>query len=79
MRIRTTTRPGASPHAISITPATNHGARPDHGWVPSPQAFSTAACWPLVAGLGADPAPDATTAISRAALRRAVTIEEVRA
>jgi hypothetical protein len=79
MRIRTTTRPGASPHAISITPATNHGARPDHGWVPSPPGLLYSGLLATRRGLGADPAPDATTAISRAALRRAVTIEEVRA
>jgi hypothetical protein len=38
MRIRTTTRPGASPHPISTTRATNNTMRSGHEWAPSPPA-----------------------------------------
>jgi hypothetical protein len=38
VRIRTTTGPGASPHPISLTTATEGRARSSHGWAPSPPA-----------------------------------------
>jgi hypothetical protein len=38
MRIRITTRPGASPHPISTTTATNKTVRSSHEWAPSPPA-----------------------------------------
>jgi hypothetical protein len=77
MRIRITTRPGASPHPL-ITTATNHGARPDPRWVPSPPVRLSGGVLATRRGLGVDPATDATTAISLAALWRAATTEEAR-
>jgi hypothetical protein len=76
MSIRITTRPGASPHPI--TTATNNGARPDHNWVPSPPVRLSGGLLATRRGPGADPATDATTAISLAALQRAATTEEAR-
>ena len=77
MSIRTTTPPGASPHPIIAT-ATNNGARPDHRWVPSPPVRLYGSLLVMPPGLGADPATDATTAISLAAPWRTATIEEAR-
>jgi hypothetical protein len=77
MRIRTTTRPGASPYPIIAT-ATNDGARPDHRRVPSPPIRLCGGLLATRRGLGADPATDATTAISLVAPWRAATLEEAR-
>jgi hypothetical protein len=77
MSIRITTRPGASPHLI-ITTATNNGARPDPRWVPSPPVRLSGGVLATRRGPDADPATDATTAISLAALQRAATTEEAR-
>ena len=77
MSIRTITRPGASPHPL-ITTATNHGAQPDHRGVPSPPVRLCGGLLAMPRGLDVDPATDATTAISLAALWRAATTEEAR-
>ena len=77
MSIRTTTRPGASPHPIIAT-ATNNSARPDHRWVPSLPVRLYGCLLATRRSLGPDPAIDATTVISLAALWRAATTEEAK-
>jgi len=77
MSIRTTTRLGASPHPI-ITTATNNSTRPDPRCAPLPPVRLYGGLLATRCGPGADPATDATTAISLAALQRAATTEEAR-
>ena len=68
MRIRTTTRPGASPHPISMTTATNNSVRSGHGRSYR-QSWYTAASPPSLLVWGTDPAADAGLTIPLAALR----------
>ena len=78
MRIRTTTRPGASPHLIATTTATDNSVRSGHGW-PHRQSWYTAASQPSLLVLGANPAADAANTIPLAALRHTSTNGEVTA
>ena len=78
MRIRTTTRPGASPHPISMTTATDNSVRSGHGR-PHRQSGYTAASQSSLLVLSADPAADAALTIPLAALRHAHTNGEVTA
>jgi hypothetical protein len=93
VRIRTTTRPGASPRLISITTATNSSVRSDHAGAPLPPAkVSVTGLLPgraavLISGglaatsggPGADLAPSAARTIPFAVLRHASTEGEVSA
>jgi hypothetical protein len=93
VRIRTTTRPGASPHPISIITATDNSVQSGHEWTPSPPARGSmiglllGGAAVLVSdglqatprGLGADLASDAARTTPLAALRHAVTEGEVSA
>ena len=76
MRIRTTTRTGASPRPISITTATDNSVGSGHGRAPSPAVLVYGGPQAISSGLGADLAPDVTT-IPLAALRRVGTVGEV--
>ena len=78
MRIRTTTRAGASPHPIPMETATDNSIRPGHGRAPSPAVLVYGGPQAISFGLSADLAPDVTT-IPLAALRRAGTEGEVSA
>ena len=78
MRIRTTTRAGASPHPISITTATDNSVGSGHGRAPSPAVLVYGGPQAISSGLSADLAPDVTT-IPLAALRRVGTVGEVSA
>jgi hypothetical protein len=69
VRIRITTRAGASPHPISITTATDSRVRSGHAGQPWPATLVHGDPQAVSSGLGADLAPDATT-IPLAALRR---------
>ena len=72
MRIRTTTRAGASPHPIPMETATDNSVRSGHGGALSPAVLVYGGPQAISSGLGADLAPDVTT-IPLAALRRAGT------
>jgi hypothetical protein len=78
VRIRTTTRAGASPHPISRTTPTESSVESGHGWAPSPAVL-------VYHGLAATPgdlSAELATAssIPLAALRRTGTTDgEVRA
>jgi hypothetical protein len=61
VRIRTTTRPGASPHPISTTIATTNRVQSDHDWAPSRAVRVCDGPQAICLGRGADLAPDATT------------------
>jgi hypothetical protein len=78
MRIRTTSRPGASPHPISVTTATNNSVRSGHGR-PHRQSWYTTTPQPSLFVWGADPAADAAITIPLAARRHASTNGEVTA
>lgn len=79
MRIRTTTRPGASPHPISTTIAPNNSTHSDHRWAPPPPVSVYGGLAATPRGRSADPAPDAARTIPAAALHHATTQEEVSA
>jgi hypothetical protein len=79
VRIRTTTRAGASPHPISITTATDNSVRSGHRRAPSPAALVYGCPQAISSGLGADLTLDAARTIPCAALRHAATEGEVSA
>jgi hypothetical protein len=79
VRIRTTTRAGASPHPISITTATDNSVRSGHGRAPSPAVLVYGGPQAISSGLGADLALDAARTIPCAALRHAAAEGEVSA
>lgn len=79
MRIRTTTRAGASPHSISMTTATDNSVRSGHRWAPSPAVLVYGGPQVISSGLGADLALDAAGTVPLAALRHAATEGEVSA
>ena len=68
MRIRTTTRAGASPHPISMTIPTQSSIQSGHRWAPSPAVVVSGALTTAARGLSAELAPDTASTISRAAL-----------
>ncbi len=51
MRIRTTTRAGASPHPISITTATDNSVGSGHGRAPSPAVLVYGGPQAILSGL----------------------------
>jgi hypothetical protein len=79
VRIRTTTRAGASPHPISITTATGNSVRSGHGRAPSPAVLVYGSPQAISSGLGADLTLDAAKTIPCAALQHAAAEEEVSA
>ena len=79
MRIRTTTRAGASPHPISTTTTTDNSIRSGHGGAPSPAALTYGGPQAISSGLGTDLTLNAAKTIPRAALRHTATEGEVSA
>ena len=69
MRIRTTTRAGASPHPISTTTPPQSSVHSGHRWAPSPAVLVYGGLAATPGDLGAELAPDTTTTIPLAALR----------
>ena len=80
MRIRTTTRRGASPYPITRTTPTQSSVSSGHGGAPSPTALIYSGLAAAPGGLGAELAVDTASSIPLAALRHtATTDEQVRA
>ena len=75
MRIRTTTRTGASPHPISITTLTESSVHCGHGGTPSPAVLVSGGLVAAPGDLSAELAPDTARAIALAALRRTATTD----
>ena len=69
MRIRTTTRTGASPHPISMTTPTESSVQSGHGWPPSPAVLVSGALTTASRELSAELAPDIASTLSLVALR----------
>jgi hypothetical protein len=69
VRIRTTTRAGASPHPISITTPTESSVQSGHRWPPSPAVVVYGGLAAAPCDLGVELAPDTASTISLAALR----------
>ncbi len=69
MRIRTTTRAGASPHPISRTTATQSSVHSGHRWAPSPAVLVYHGLAATPGDLSAELAPDTASSIPLAALR----------
>jgi len=70
VRIRTTTRTGASPHPISRTTPTESCVRSGHGGAPSPAVLVYGGLIAAPGDLSAELAPDTASTIPVAALRR---------
>ena len=69
MRIRTTTRTGASPHPLSRTTPPESSVESGHRWAPSP-AVVVSSCLAAAPGdLSAELAPDIASTSPLAALR----------
>jgi hypothetical protein len=79
VRIRRTTRAGASPHPISITTATDNSVRSGHRRAPSPAVLVYGGPQATPSGLGADLALDAARTIPLAALRHVATEKKLSA
>lgn len=80
MRIRTTTRTGASPHPISRTTPTQSNVESGHGGVPSPATLLYHGPTATPGDLSAELAPDIASSVPLAALRRTATTDgQVRA
>ena len=69
MRIRTTTRTGASPRPISITTLTESSVHCGHGWAPSPAVLVSGGLVAAPGDLSAELAPETASTIPLAALR----------
>ena len=79
MRIRTTTRAGASPHPISMTTPTQSSVPSGHRWAPSPAVVVSSDLAAAAGDLSAELAPDTASTISLAALWHTATTDgEVR-
>jgi hypothetical protein len=78
VRIRRTTRPGASLRTISMTTATESSIPSGHGWAPSPAILLSGGLAATPRGLGAGLAPDTARTIPLT-LRHTITDGEVRA
>lgn len=74
MRIRTTTRPGASPHPIATTIATTNSVQSGHDWAPSPAVLVSDGPQTISSSRAADRTPDTTT-IPLARLQHATTTD----
>jgi hypothetical protein len=80
VRIRTTTRTGASPHPITRTTPPESSVQAGHGWPPSPSGLVYGAFAASPGDLSAALAPETAGTIPLAALRHtATTDEQVRA
>jgi hypothetical protein len=69
VRIRTTTRAGASPHPISMTTPTQSSVPSGHRWPPSPAVVVYGGLTTAARGLSVELAPDIARNIALAALR----------
>ncbi len=69
MRIRTTTRAGASPHPISTTTPPQSSVHSGHRWAPSPAVLVSGALAAAPRDLSAELAPDIASSSPLAALR----------
>jgi hypothetical protein len=69
VRIRRTTRAGASPHPITITTATDNNVRSGHRWAPSPPVLVYGGPQATSSGLSPALALDAARTIPLATLR----------
>jgi hypothetical protein len=80
VRIRTSTRTGASPHPITRTTPTQSSVQAGHGWAPSPTVLVYGGLAAASCGLGAELAVDTASTIPLAALRHTATTDgQVRA
>ena len=75
MRIRTTTRAGASAHPISRTTATQSSVHSGHRWAPSPAVLVYGGLAATPGDLSAELAPDIASTSPLAALRRTATTD----
>jgi hypothetical protein len=69
VRIRTTTRAGASPHPISRTTPTESSVESGHRWAPSPAVVVYGGLAAAPGDLSAELAPDSASTSPLAALR----------
>ena len=69
MRIRTTTRAGASPHPISLTTPPQSSVHSGHRWAPSPAVLVYGGLTAAPRDLSAELAPDSASTSPLAALR----------
>jgi DNA-binding transcriptional LysR family regulator len=80
VRIRRTTRAGASPHPISRTTAIKNSVQAGHGWAPPPAVLVYHGLAAALRGLGAELVVDTASSIPLAALRHTATTDgQVRA
>jgi hypothetical protein len=80
VRIRTTTRAGASPHPISRTTPPESSVHSGHRWAPSPAVLVYGGLAAVPGDLSAELAPDIASSIPLTALRRTATTDgQVRA
>ena len=75
MRIRTTTRAGASPHPISLTTSPQSSVHSGHRWAPSPAVLVSGGLAAAPGDLSAELAPDTASSIPLAALRHTATTD----
>ena len=75
MRIRTTTRAGASPHPISRTIPTQSSVESGHRWAPSPAVLIYDGLAAAPRDLSAELAPDIAGTSPLAALRHTATTD----
>ena len=75
MRIRTTTRAGASPHPLSLTTPPETSVHSGHRWAPSPAVLVSGGLAAVPGDLSAELAPDIASTSPLAALRRTATTD----
>lgn len=75
MRIRTTTRAGASPHPISLTTPPQSSVESGHRWAPSPAVLVYGGLAATPGDLSAEQAPDTASTTPLAALRHTATTD----
>ena len=80
MRIRTTTRTGASPHPITRTTLTQSSVHSGHRWAPAPAVLVSGGRAATSGDLSAELAPDIASSSPLGALRHTATTDgQVRA
>ena len=75
MRIRTTTRVGASPHPISRTTPPQSSVESGHRWAPSPAVVVCGGLTAAPGDLSVELAPDIASSSPLAALRHTATTD----
>jgi hypothetical protein len=75
VRIRTTTRTGASPHPISMTTPPQSSVDSGHRWAPSPAVVVYGGLAAAPGDLSAELAPDTASSSPLAALRHTATTD----